>query len=70
MFVCECCMMMAESGDDSSCRGYWEHDHAEPAGITWEHVLVESWEATLARTCDSCGGEIGAFGAVYHYTKI
>lgn len=69
MFVCECCMMAAETGDDSSCRDYFDHTHAN-AAIPLGYVLSEDWQTTRSLVCDSCGGEIGAFGTVYHYTKI
>ena len=77
LLVCECCALMAENGDESACRHYFNHtenDHPEGTGVDYSYVLTTpdgdtEWSKW---TCDTCAGERlpGAVRFTYEYVAI
>ena len=55
VWVCECCALWIENGDDSSCRDYYSHTHpdCDPAiaYLTDETCIVGYFHTN----CNSCG---------------
>ncbi|PZP30906.1 MAG: hypothetical protein DI613_09860 [Kocuria rhizophila] len=53
--VCTCCMLEAVNNDDSACRSYYGHTHAEstmPPNAAPTHTIETT--AEMFQECDGC----------------
>ena len=55
VWVCECCALWIENGDDSSCRDYYNHTHPR-----WDSAITyltgaEHRVGYFDMICDACG---------------
>ena len=70
IWVCECCVVAVENGDDSGCRDHYGHGHDAPRVPTGLVLGDETRETTTSTTCDGCGQALGAFATLYRYQPI
>ena len=69
VWVCECCALILNTGDDSSCRYYYGHTHPS-CDLSVDNVDMDSSRKTgyYDETCDGCGELI--FGTLYAATRL
>ena len=69
VWVCECCALMVNNGDDSSCRDYYGHTHPTCDGNI-VRVGFNNFRKTgyYDENCDGCGGLI--FGTLYAARRL
>ena len=64
VWVCECCALIVNNGDDSGCRDYYEHTHPT-CNNNVTCVDSNNFRTTgyYGENCDGCGELI--FGTMY-----
>ena len=68
IWVCECCALMVNNGDESGCRDYYEHTHPtcdkNIARVDFNNFRTTGY---YDENCDGCGELI--FGTMYAATR-
>ena len=69
VWVCECCALILNTGDDSSCRDYYGHTHPS-CDLSVVRVDSNNFRKTgyYDENCDGCGELI--FGTLYAATRL
>lgn len=75
MLVCECCMLLNETGDDGACRLYYDHEH--PRGtIPLDYIYDDTQDDYVPMhprgkyVCDACGVPMLPMANTYTYFKF
>ena len=69
VWVCECCALILNTGDDSSCRDYYGHTHPS-CDLSVDNADMDNFRKTgyYDENCDGCGELI--FGTLYAATRL
>ena len=66
VWVCECCALMVNNGDESSCRDF--HGHTHPTcdkSVTYANTEVTFTVGYFHANCNGCGAIVRTGGTLY-----
>ena len=66
VWVCECCALMVNSGDESSCRDYYNHTHPTCDKNIVRADIDSTFEVGyFYANCNGCGEIVRTGGTLY-----
>ena len=71
VWVCECCALIINNGDDSSCRDYYGHTHPScDLSVPYADMGSSREVGYFHENCNGCGELIRTYGTLYAATRL
>ena len=71
VWVCECCALILNTGDDSSCRDYYGHTHPScDLSVAYADMDSSREVGYFHENCNGCGELIRTYGTLYAATRL
>ena len=71
VWVCECCTLMVNSGDESSCRDYYNHTHPTCDKNIVRADIDSTFEVGYFYVnCNGCGEIVRTGGTLYAAIRL